>query len=859
MSKRIFDMALAFVGLVLTAPLLALIALLVRLDSRGPVFFKQERVGKDGRPFRILKFRTMVQGAAALGPRLTRKRDPRITRVGQALRWLKLDELPQLLNVLRGEMSFVGPRPEDPHFVGFYTSAQRAVLSVRPGIVGPSQIAGRDELERYPEGVDTERYYIDHILPEKLATDLAYVRAAGLLHDMGLIAAGVWATVAGAFKAKFLRLHRPRLALLAIDTFAAMVVYHLAWALKLESASWPDGLFTVSVLMVVVRVPVFLAGGLYQQLLRYLGTDDFLAVTKAVTIGSVLIAAATPALGLHHSWLVTVVDWGLLILVLFGVRVAGKLWLASAGRPSLAGAKRVLLVGADDTGEQLVSAMVRDGGARYRAVGFLDDDPAKHGLTIHGMRVLGRVSDLAAVLAVEAVDMVVILFPLVSAPSLRELLAYCRDHGLEYRLVPTLERLLDGDLLMPDFEEPTRHETAPAGAAAKTNGGPPHAATPDGDAAASAAAKTNGGTLHAAPADGDGRRAPAVVTAPVTGGRDTKRVLVTGGAGYVGSHVVRKLLARGTPVRVVDSYLYGSHGLQAVLGHPLLEVIEGDIRHLGTMAAATKSVSKVIALAALVGDAACELDPEETLSTNLEATRLLAHVCERAGVERLVFASSCSVYGANSSLILNEGSWLNPVSLYARTRIQSEEELLRRGERLSVAILRLATVFGLSPRMRLDLLVNTFTAHACTEKRVRVFGGSQWRPNLHCQDAAAAFIAAADADDAKVRGEIFNVGNNALNYTVLDVAKRVHAQLPWTEVALLDGQTDERDYRVSFDKIQHVLGFQTKHTLEDGIREIAAAFSAGLLDPADERYHNFRHLKAHGFSAAFRRAHLLGA
>jgi nucleoside-diphosphate-sugar epimerase len=322
-------------------------------------------------------------------------------------------------------------------------------------------------------------------------------------------------------------------------------------------------------------------------------------------------------------------------------------------------------------------------------------------------------------------------------------------------------------------------------------------------------------------------------------------VLVTGGAGYVGSHVVRKLLAQGRRVRVLDSFLYGAHGLAGVRNHPGLELVEGDIRHLDTLARAAKGVDKVIALAAIVGDAACDLDPEETGSINLDSTRLLAEVCRRAQVRRVVFASSCSVYGANSNLTLNEGSWLNPVSLYARTRIRSEAELLRHGGDLSVAILRLATVFGLSPRMRLDLLVNTFTSHAFFNGRLRVFGGAQWRPNLHAQDAADAFIAAADAPDEVVRGEIFNVGDNDANHTVRDVADIVARVLPQVEVEIVEASPDQRDYRVSFDKIRHVMGFRPRFTVEDGVREMARAFAnSELKDPDHERYYNVRSLKS---------------
>jgi hypothetical protein len=153
----------------------------------------------------------MVDGAYKMGSRLTTKRDPRVTSVGQILRWFKIDELPQLFNVLIGDMSLIGPRPEDPHFVKFYTEAQRRVLSVRPGMVGLSQILGRDELESYPEGLkDTEAYYVRHILPDKLERDLEYVARASLWLDLSLLARGIWATVRGAVKTQFLWRRRHR-------------------------------------------------------------------------------------------------------------------------------------------------------------------------------------------------------------------------------------------------------------------------------------------------------------------------------------------------------------------------------------------------------------------------------------------------------------------------------------------------------------------------------------------------------------------------------------------------------------------------------------------------------------------------
>lgn len=329
-------------------------------------------------------------------------------------------------------------------------------------------------------------------------------------------------------------------------------------------------------------------------------------------------------------------------------------------------------------------------------------------------------------------------------------------------------------------------------------------------------------------------------------------ILVTGGAGYVGSHLVRKLLARGRRVRVLDRYLYGDHGLTAVLGEPGLEVIEADVRDRMAVMKAARNCDAVIALAALVGDAACDLNPAETASINLESTRLVAEVCDELAIGRLVFASSCSVYGAGVDEILTETSELAPVSRYAQTRIDSEAILHDYRDRLSVVILRLATVFGLSPRMRLDLIVNTFAAQAFFNRRIRVFGGGQWRPNLHVQDAAAAFMLAAEAPDAVAGGEIFNVGDNDANHTVLDIARMVHAALPGTEVEMVETITDQRNYRVSFDKINQRLGFRARFGVADGVAEIVAACRRGDISGlADPRYSNIQCLKLSGF----RRAH----
>lgn len=321
-------------------------------------------------------------------------------------------------------------------------------------------------------------------------------------------------------------------------------------------------------------------------------------------------------------------------------------------------------------------------------------------------------------------------------------------------------------------------------------------------------------------------------------------VLVTGGAGYIGSHLVRKLLQRGYKVRVLDKFLYGEHGITELRGDPRLELRYGDICNIRDVVQAVNGVRAVVALAALVGDAACDLDPQEALTTNFEATRCLLESSRDAGVQRLVFASSCSVYGANGDDLLHEHSHLNPVSLYARTRIMSEEVLLHEHGPVEVVILRLSTVCGLSPRMRFDLMVNTITARASVEGRIRIVGANQWRPHIHVQDAADAFVCAVEAPSSAAAGGTFNVGGEHLNFTIGEVADKVVRQIPGTVIEYFDRIEDRRSYRVAFNHIRDVLGFTPLRTVDDAIREVRAVLQTGeVRDYGAEVYHNVKQLQ----------------
>jgi nucleoside-diphosphate-sugar epimerase len=322
-----------------------------------------------------------------------------------------------------------------------------------------------------------------------------------------------------------------------------------------------------------------------------------------------------------------------------------------------------------------------------------------------------------------------------------------------------------------------------------------------------------------------------------------RTVIVTGGAGYLGSHVTRALLAAGDRVRVIDPELFGG-GLKELEGRSGLEILRGDVRSVADLARLAKGVDAIVHLAAVVGDAACRLDPDYTWATNVAATRLVVEVCRRFEIPRLVFASTCSVYGASDDLVLNEGSIQRPVSLYARSKIESEA-ILRDAAAFIPAVtsLRMATLYGLSPRMRFDLVVNIMTARILRDRTVTVFGGAQWRPLVHVADAAAAFALVLDSPIELVSGQVFNVGSDDQNFRILELAKRIAAATGGATLETREpGADDLRNYRVSFAKIAHHLGYRATRTIESATAEISSFVRETGVDFQDDRFHNHRYL-----------------
>lgn len=309
--------------------------------------------------------------------------------------------------------------------------------------------------------------------------------------------------------------------------------------------------------------------------------------------------------------------------------------------------------------------------------------------------------------------------------------------------------------------------------------------------------------------------------------KDVKTVLLTGGAGYVGSVLVPKLLEKGYYIKVLDLYIYGDNVLSQVKNHPNLEQIKGDIRNRELLEKVVPGCTSVIHLACISNDPSFELDPELGKSINYDAFLDLVEVSRTSGVERFIYASSSSVYGIKSEENVHEGLKPEPLTDYSKYKAMCEEYLLSQKGNMCSLIVRPATVCGYSPRLRLDLTVNILTNHAVNNKKITVFGGEQQRPNINIQDMTDLYLKALEWPSHLIDGKIYNVGYQ--NHKVIDIANIVKNVIG-DNVEIITTPTDDiRSYRVSSEKIKSELGFIPLHTIEDAVRDLLVAFQSGKI------------------------------
>jgi nucleoside-diphosphate-sugar epimerase len=320
-------------------------------------------------------------------------------------------------------------------------------------------------------------------------------------------------------------------------------------------------------------------------------------------------------------------------------------------------------------------------------------------------------------------------------------------------------------------------------------------------------------------------------------------ILVTGGAGYIGSTLVHLLLADGHRVRVLDKLLHGGEPLLGVWSHPCFEFVQGDICDQAKLRSALAGIEGVVHLAAIVGDPACARQPDLARAVNLQASLALIEESRRAGVSRFLFASTCSNYGKmkDADQFVDEDTELRPVSLYAETKVAVEKALLESyGEgRWCPTPLRFATIFGVSPRMRFDLTVNEFTMEMLTKKRLQVFGEQFWRPYVHVRDAARAIQLVLNSPASKVCGSVFNVGATDQNFQKKQLVEMIRPWAPDAVIEFVHKTEDPRDYRVSFARITGQLGFTITRTVAQGIEEVGHLVRSNVIaDYGERRFRN---------------------
>ena len=324
-----------------------------------------------------------------------------------------------------------------------------------------------------------------------------------------------------------------------------------------------------------------------------------------------------------------------------------------------------------------------------------------------------------------------------------------------------------------------------------------------------------------------------------------KNIMVTGGAGYIGSILLRRLLQNEYKVVCVDCLRYGGSSLLSIWGESDFNFEKVDITNFDDVDDIFRRYDfyAVVHLAAIVGDPACRLEPDLARRTNLEASNHLLDMAIKFRVPKFVFASTCSNYGRmnDTDEFVDENSSLAPISLYAELKVEFEDLLLNKipkNATFNPTVLRFSTVFGVSPRMRFDLTVNEFTKELTLGRKLQVFGEQFWRPYCHVNDFSQAILAVLAADD-RVSYNVFNVGDTAQNYTKKMIVDEILKHIPNGRIQYVHKEEDPRNYRVNFDKIRAELGFRISKTVPDGIRDVLAGIRSGAIsNPDDQIYYN---------------------
>ncbi len=625
--KRTFDVCMAALGLILTAPLLVLISVLIKLDSPGPVIFRQVRVGQGFRPFAIQKFRTMTVEVLGTGLPLTVGQDPRITRIGRILRKFKLDELPQLFNVLVGDMSFVGPRPEVPRYVERLRSEFFEVLTVRPGITDLASLRYIDEAALLAYSASPEEEYQLKVLPEKLRLAKLYIRHMSLRFDLAIILqtllhiarlpvvvftlpelkAAVETPVASpwmSLSSFILRWRKP--IIVVLDVILIILANYFAFVLRYDG-SIPEGdiqTFEQTVLaLVAIRGVAFALFGLNEGLWRYTSIWDLQNIIGGVLTSTVVFYGWVHWVMDLYSYprSIFAIDAILLVGFLAGVRLSSRVL---RDKPIFQKKRKVFIVGAGDAGERVVREMKTRTVFNCQPIGFVDDNVGLLNQRIHGVRVLGTVQDLPKLVEGLKPEVVVVAVPNAAPEFLRDLVIKLEPYNISIKTLPAKEELLADQSTVSQIR---------------------NVSIPD--------------LLSRAPIDLDNEATRQMVRG--------KCVLITGAGGSIGSELARQIILFEPKVLLLyerhENSLYNVHKEldDRRLAFPIVPLI-GDVTDAQRLCAVLEQYKPQILFHAAAHKHVplVELNPLEAVKNNCIGTRVTAEAASLYGVEQFVHIST---------------------------------------------------------------------------------------------------------------------------------------------------------------------------------------------------------------------------
>ncbi len=446
--KRLFDIFFSLIGLVLLSPISILVAIFIKLDSQGPVFFAQKRIGRNLKPFNLYKFRTMVHDATKKGAIITIGDDSRVTRIGRFLRKTKINELPQLINVLKGEMSLVGPRPEVRKYVSKYRKDYKEILKIRPGITDIASLTYKNEEALLKDKKDPEGYYIHVILPEKIRLSKEYVRKASLIYDLRLILLTIFKLVyPQTIVLKIVNIATPyrRSFVIGIQLVIFIISNYLAFFIRFDgnvSISYFYLFLKYLPLLLLFRAILLFAFSLDKGLWRYASVTDLLNIITATSIGSLLFFFSVRYLfgDISYPRSIYMIDWVLNIFVLGGIRLFRRLHERADGKR--VDIKRVLIIGAGDAADMLLRDMEHSLFYPFEVIGLIDDDPRKKGLKIRNVPILGTRKDLLTIIERENPDEFLVAIPSASPAKCEKIVKDLRQYGLPIKTLPSLWEIL---------------------------------------------------------------------------------------------------------------------------------------------------------------------------------------------------------------------------------------------------------------------------------------------------------------------------------------------------------------------------------------------------------------------------------